>query len=242
MSRSIHRRRDGRQNVQGTPARRGRFRRRGALPASSRRSHAPCLIGLPVHVTVPKIRDVRLRYCARWDEKPAAKLGSSLLRLGICRAADWTGSAVDFVERGFSRFCKANGAADARRIWEGDLRIMDQLFALNERERNEARAEMDGPPQRLFLSGEFTASASIPIGATLAHLEREHQLLPAVFYALFVHDLCKWMRVYDCRDALEHAEMAMIDMDEEQLQDSCYPQVKANVPVCLSQRLKMNPV
>ncbi len=200
------------------------------------------MIGLPVHVTVPKIQDVRLRYCARWDEKPAAKLGSSLLRLGICRAEDWTGSAVDFVECGFSRFCKANGAVDAGKVWEGDLRIMDQLFALNERERNEARADMDGPAQRLFLSGDFTAAASIPIGATLPHLEREHKLLPAVFYALFVHDLCRWMRVYDCRDALEHAEMAMIDIDEEQLQDSCYPQVKANVPACLSQRLKMNPV
>src|SRR5260221_1107730 len=101
---------------------------------------------------------------------------------------------------------------------------------LERRERNEARADMEGPAQRLFLSGDFTAAASIPIGATLPHLEREHKLLPAVFYALFVHDLCRWMRVYDCRDALEHAEMAMIDIDEEQLQDSCYPQVKAYVP------------
>jgi len=156
---------------------------------------------------VPTIRDIRWRYCTRWDEEPAARLGSSLLRLGICRVEDWTGSAVDFVERGFNRFCKANGVDDARRIFQGDLRIMDHMFDLTERQRNEARSEMSEPAQTLFLVGDFTAAASIPIGATLAHLEREHTLLPAAFYVVLVQDLWKWMRVYDCTAALEHAEM-----------------------------------
>jgi hypothetical protein len=198
------------------------------------------LIGLPVPATIPTIRNIRWRYSARWDEEPAAILGSSLLRLGICRAEDWTGSAIDFVERGFSRFAKANGAAEARKVWQGDLRIMDHLFVLSERERNQAQAEMDGPPRRLFLTGDFTAAASIPMGATLTHLEHEHKLLPAAFYALFVHDLWKWMRVYDCRRALEHAETGMFDMDEDQLADSCYPHVKGEIPACLRRHLKMN--
>jgi hypothetical protein len=241
MPRSVHGRRDARQNVRRAQVRQGRFRTQRELPASGRGRHAPCLIGLPLNVTVPKIKNVRWRYCARCDEKPAATLGGSLLRLGICRAEDWTGSAIDFVERGFNRFCQANGATEARKIWEGDLRVTDQLFALTERERNEASAEMAGPPQKLFLLGDFSAAASIPIGATLPHLEREHELLPAAFYAVFGQHLCKWMRIYDCRDALEYAEMGMIDMDEEQLQDSCYPRVKTNIPACLARRLKMNP-
>ena len=192
-------------------------------------------------MTVPNIRDVRWRYCARWDEKPAASLGISLLRLGICRTRDWTGSAVDFVERGFKRFCKESGSEDARKIWEGDLRIMDHMVELTEQERSQARAEMDGPARTLFLAGDFSAAVSIPIGATLPHLEREDKLLPAAFCALFVHDLWKWMRVYDVSDALEHAEMGMVDMDEDQLRDSCYPQVNAEIPRCLNGRLKMNP-
>ncbi len=192
-------------------------------------------------MTVPNIKDIRWRYCARWDEKPAASLGISLLRLGICRTRDWTGSAVDFVERGFKRFCKESGSEDARKIWEGDLRIMDHMVELTEQERSHARAEMDGPAQRLFIAGDFSAAASIPIGATLPHLEREDKLLPAAFCALFVHNLWKWTRVYDVSDALAYAEMGMVDMDEDQLRDSCYPQVTAEIPGCLNGRLKMNP-
>lgn len=197
------------------------------------------MIGLPVQVTVPKIKNIRWRYCARWDEKPAARLGSSLLRLGICSAADWTGSAVDFVERGFKRFCKNNGAVDARNIWQGDLTIMENVLQLSDQERSIAQAEMDKPPATLFLVGDFSAAASIPIGSTLPYLEREDKLLPAAFYTLFVHHLWKWMRVYDCRAALQYAEMGMEDMEEDQLQDSPYPQVAANIPSCLRPRLKM---
>jgi hypothetical protein len=187
------------------------------------------------------VANIRSRYCARWDEKPAADLGISLLRLGICRPDDWTGSAVDFVERGFKRFCKLNGAEEARKIWEGDLRIMDQVFDLTEPERNQAQTETDGPPQTLFLTADFSAAASIPIGAALAHLKREHDLLPAAFYRLFVHHLWRWMRVYSVTDALDHAEMGMIDADEEGLRESCYPKVKTEIPICLRNRLKMSP-
>src|SRR6202521_1046927 len=241
MSRSVHGRPDGRQDVRRAQVRRGRFSGRRAIPATRRSCHAPCLIGLPVDVTVPKIRDIPWRFCTRWDEKPAATLGSSLLRLGICRTEDWTGSAVDFVERGFKRFCKVNGAEDVRKVWQGDLRIMDQMVDLTEQERDQASAEMDGTPQTLFLVGDFTAAASVPIGSTLPHLEREHRLLPAAFYALFIQALWKWMRVYGVSDALEHAEIGMTDMDEDQLEDSCYPRVKAEIPACLGTRLKMNP-
>src|SRR6266481_10091783 len=149
MSRGIQGRRDGQQDVQCAQAGKRGFSIRRALPAARRSCHPPCLIGLPVPVTVPNIKDIRWRYCARWDEKPAASLGVSLLRLGICRTRDWTGSAVDFVERGFKRFCKENGSEDARNIWEGDLRIMDHMVELTEQERSQARAEMDGPAQRL---------------------------------------------------------------------------------------------
>lgn len=146
------------------------------------------------------------------------------------------------MERGFKRFCQNNGSETARRIWPGDLRIMEHMWELTERERNETSAEATGPPSTLFLAGDYSAAASIPIGSTLPCLEREHNLLPTAFYSLFVHDLWTWMRVYDCSAALEHAEMGMIDMDEEQLRDSPYPRVEADIPPCLRSRLKMSPV
>jgi hypothetical protein len=140
---------------------------------------------------------------------------------------------VDFVERGFRRFCKTNGAAEAKKIWSGFLRIMDQPFELTEQERNSA--ENESPTTKLYLVGEYDAAASIPIGATLTHLEREHELLPAAFFKIFVHNLWKWMRVYDYSDALEHAEMWMQDLDDDGEAESIYPTVEQNVPPCLQQ-------
>jgi len=81
---------------------------------------------------MPRLNGVRWRFCSRWDEQPAAELGKSFLRLGICRIEDWSGSAVDFVERGFRRFAKANGADEANRVWAGDLRIADYLYRLSD--------------------------------------------------------------------------------------------------------------
>ena len=160
-------------------------------------------------------------------------LGMSLLRLGICRPNDWSGSAVDFVERGFRRFCSQNRAADAKRVWVGDLRITDSLFELTEQERNQVEAEREARADHLYLVGDYEAAASIPIGATLARLEAEHPLLPAAFYQVFVTNLYKWMRVYDYVDAQEHAETWMEDLNDEELEASTYRKVDMEIPACI---------
>jgi hypothetical protein len=199
------------------------------------------LIGLPLSVTMPQIRGIRWRYCARWDEQPAAVLGMSLLRLGICRPEDWTGSAVDFVERGLKRTAQTNGIAQVRKVWQGDLRILDHTFELSEREREEARAEMDAPACKLFLVADFSAAASIPIAPTLRRLEGHDRRLPAAFFVAFRHCLRKWMFVYDLDTASEHAEILMDDRTETELSESVYPKVKTSVPVCLQGRIGMSP-
>ena len=191
------------------------------------------MIGLPLDVAFPRLKGVRWRFCTRWDEGPAAVLGMSLLRLGICRPNDWSGSAVDFVERGFRRFCSQNRAVDAKRVWVGDLRITDSLFELTEQERNQVEAEREGMTDHLYLIGDYEAAASIPIGATLARLEAEHPLLPAALYAVFTTNLYKWMRVYDYLDGQEHAETWMEDLSEDELEASVYRKVDTEMPACI---------
>jgi len=154
--------------------------------------------------------------------------------LGICRGEDWSGSAVDFVERGFTRFAKLHGAEEAAKVWDGWLRIMDYPFYVTELERNQSRAEMDATPNVLYLLGEYSAAASIPIGPALHLLEREHERLPAAFYSLFVHNLWLWMRVYDYESARSHAEMWLEDLDEKEAAESVYSKVGRNIPLCLS--------
>jgi hypothetical protein len=181
MPRSLQGRRTGGKAVRPAQVRRQRAQG-GALFASCWRTNSAArLIGLPVTVTVPRLKGIRWRFCSRWDEQPAAELGKSFLRLGICRIEDWSGSAVDFIERGFRCFAKANGADEAKRVWAGELRIADYLYPLSEPERNQMEADAEGSIEKLFLIGEYQAAASIPIGATLADLEREHRLLPAAF-------------------------------------------------------------
>ena len=196
------------------------------------------MIGLPLEVTFPRLKGIRWRYCTRWDEGPAAILGTSLLRLGICRPNDWSGSAVDFVERGFRRFCSQNRAVEAKRVWVGDLRITDSLFELTEQERNQIEAEREGMTDHLYLVGDYEAAASIPIGATLARLEAEHPLLPSAFHQVFVTNLYKWMRVYEYADAQEHAEMWMEDLSEEELEASTYRKVDMEIPACIKRHSK----
>jgi len=89
------------------------------------------VIGLPLDVTFPRLEGIRWRYCTRWDEGPAAVLGMSLLRLGICRPNDWSGSAVDFVERGFRRFYSQNRAVDVKRVWVGEGQLMTPQMLLD---------------------------------------------------------------------------------------------------------------
>src|SRR5258708_11374112 len=239
MSRSIQSRGNSRQGVRLAQVRSRRRRTRRPIFAAIGRGHSAArVIGLPLEVTFPRLKGIRSRYCTRWDEGPAAVLGMSLLRLGICLPNDWSGSAVDFVEHGFRRFCAQNRAADAKSVWVGDLRITDSLFELNEQERNQAEAGREGVTDHLYLVGDYEAAASIPSGATLACLEADHDLLPTAFYEVLTKNLYKWMRVYDYLDAEEHAEMWMEDLNDQELEASIYRKVDMEIPACIKRHSK----
>ncbi|MFZ0859037.1 MAG: hypothetical protein WCA27_07785 [Candidatus Sulfotelmatobacter sp.] len=90
----------------------------------------------------------------------------------------------------------------------------------------------------LYLVGDYEAAASIPIGATLARLETEHDLLPAAFYVVFTTNLYKWMRVYDYVDAQQHAETWMEDLNDEELETSIYRKVDLEIPACIKRHSK----
>ncbi len=58
---------------------------------------------------------------------------------------------------------------------------MGYICDLSAHERDEVEAETAGSKTLLYLVGHYEAAASIPIGATLPYLEREHELLPPIF-------------------------------------------------------------
>lgn len=204
------------------------------MAASGGRDHSSSrLIGLPLATTVPNIRNLRWHYCTRTDEQMAARLGKSLLRLGICSARDWSGSAVDLVARGFKRFCRANDSDDARKIWDGELRITDCHFDSYGSPCSPFQPETEPESEMLYMIGEFNSSASAPIGPLLDQLRQEHELLPRAFFDVFTENLYKWMRVYDYRDAVEQANCYMEGADAQDLKDSFYPLVEKKIPECI---------
>src|SRR5258708_2768650 len=167
-----------------------------------------------------------MRSPQRSSEKAYCGWASADLRTGL-------EAPLIFVERGFKRFCNEHGNQQVKKVWVGDLRIMDYIFDLSARERDEAEAEAEEPKTMLYLVGDYEAAASIPIGATLTYLEREHELLPAAFYEVFIANLWKWMRVYDYAAAKEHVDMWTDGLSEEEIRESVYPKVESELPECM---------
>jgi PRTRC genetic system protein E len=165
------------------------------------------------------------------------------LQHGIAEATQKINAALNEIEEREKNKTKPRAATTAgkKEDWQGDLRILDHTFELSERQREEARAEMDAPARTLFLVADFSSAASIPIAATLEALEREDHRLPAAFFVAFRHCLRKWMLVYDYDAASEHAELAIADREDAELADSIYPKVKTSVPPCLQGQLGMHP-
>jgi hypothetical protein len=169
------------------------------------------------------------RYCSRGDDQPAAKLAASMLRLGVCRAQGWNGSAVDFVGKGLARFCRKHGSTIVGRVFpESSIRLKDDILERGEYERS--RSEDLGPSSRVFLMVHYDQASMVQIGPTLTYLGSLHHDLPAAFYEVFTTNLRRWMRVYDYRDAENYAEDQIAMHDGEDLEESFYPKVKAARP------------
>jgi hypothetical protein len=231
MSRSIRSRQgSGNYVSQGSIAGRNG---RSAPVAPSRQHRQPVrVIGLPIPVTIPTLRGVRLRYCSRTDEQIAAVLAKSMLRVGISRVKDWTGSAVDFVATGLARFCQGHGLREVSRVFsESSIRLTDEMIELTEYGRSQTEVVEQ---RRMFLMVDYHESAIVPIGATLSYLESINPKLPAAFYMAFSHNVARWMRVYDCRDAEFYAADCMEMLEEQELKESFFPRVKRARPRCLA--------
>jgi len=156
-----------------------------------------------------------------------------MLRLGISRVNDWTGSAVDFVQVGLARHCQANGISVVSRVFpEAYIRLLDEIVELNEYERNQS--ETVGPSSRIFLSVNYDQAAMVPIGPTLRLLGSVHERLSAAFFTVLCDNLYRWMSVYDFRDAEHHADEQLQFLEEEELKESFYPQVRGVRPASLN--------
>jgi hypothetical protein len=155
-----------------------------------------------------------------------------MLRLGLARTADWSGSAVDFVAKGLARHCQANGITKVSRVFEqSSIQLLDEIVELNNYERNQQGGR--GPGTRMFLLVNYDQAAMVQMGPTLRLLENIDARLPAAFFQVFARNLSRWTRIYDFRDAEFLAENQVEMLDKSELKESFYPEVKKAKPSCL---------
>ena len=190
------------------------------------------VIGSSIAVTLPRLKDIRPRYCSRSDDRPAAILALSMLRLNIAQLGDWNGSAVDFVGKALARFCRSHGLETVSRVFpESSIRILDEILEQSEYERSVSGDRE--PSSRMFLMVDYDQSAMVQVGPTLSLLHGCDKHLPAAFYQVLATNLRRWMRVYDVTDAESFADDQKAMLDEEELEQSFYPKVDAARPAYL---------
>lgn len=225
------------RSVRGRPSSRGN----AAIPEDGLRSNCASgrdrydsirVIGKPITVTLPRLRDIRPRYCSRSDDRLAAVLALGMVRLNIARLGDWNGSAVDFISKALARFCWSHGLDTVSRVFqESSIRMLDEILEQSEYERSVSGDRE--PSSRMFLMVDYDQSAMVQIGPTLSLLHGCDKHLPAAFYQVFATSLRRWMRVYDVTDAESFAEDQKAMLDEEELEQSFYPKVDAARPAYL---------
>jgi hypothetical protein len=187
------------RSVRGRPGNRGN----APIPEKGLRSNRASgrdrydsirVIGEPITVTLPRLRDIRPRYCSRSDDRPAAVIALSMLRLNIAQLGDWNGSAVDFISKALARFCRSHGLDTVSRVFqESSIRILDEILEQSEYDRSVSGDREQS--SRMFLMVDYDQSAMLQIGPTLSLLHGCDKNLPAAFYQVVATNLRRWARV-----------------------------------------------
>lgn len=199
------------------------------------RGATPRLMGLPLAGTLPEIRRIEWYQTGNWYHRPLAAVGKRLLQHGHVRPSQWNGQVFDLVETGFRECLQRHGLSMTNRVWSGSFDLSDCIG-----DSYDPRMEDGGEDlPYLFLTVDYSSAAYVPIAATLTWLENIEVGLAAAFYVVFVGALQSHMRVYDYDEARQHAEYASEGMEEEELEQSFYPQVETSLPGCLRDRPTM---
>jgi len=181
---------------------------------------------------IPRLEGVPSEYRFRAGDRAATRLSQTLLELNIADPCDWqrvNRDPTDFLEATLKRWIDLHGAETLRRRFCLRLtlsEVLDEYF-------DEGEADPDG--HRLYLILHPESAAYVVVKPTLLLLEREHTRLPVTFYQMFTRALSKWVRLYDYRDAEDHAEMLRewTEGEEEQYEIA---DVAAATPPCMKQK------
>lgn len=206
--------------------------RRATSALRDHRGATPRLMGLPIAGALPGIRGIEWYQIGNWYHRPLAAVGKRLVQHGHVRPSQWNGQVFDLVETGFRECLQRHGLSATNRVWSGSFDLSDCIG-----DSYDPRMEDGGEDlPYLFLTVDYSSAAFVPMAATLEWLENRQTGLAAAFYVVFTRALQSHMRVYDYDEATQHAEYASEGMEQEELQQSFYPDVETSLPDCLRDR------
>ena len=192
------------------------------------------LMGNNNGLTLPRLNDIPGEHHLVVDAQRAIPLATNLVRLHIAPAELWKKAKRDpiaYIQLALAHWIEAHGGEAIRRRFTYCARLTSCLDEFAQEDKQNGN--------RLYLTLDTESTGYAVLGPTLELLETIDRRLPHTFFNLFVGGLCKWIRVYDYRDAQERAEMYREMCEGEQNAEECeFPDVAG----CLSASMKEEPL
>jgi hypothetical protein len=203
------------------------------------RQHAPrntpCvdasqLMGVGNGLLLPRLDGVPTQHHLALDLQTLIPLARNLVRLNIAPVELWAKANAEpmaYAEMSLLHWINAHGGEMIGRRFTYVATLTSILDDTEDEDR-----ESGGT---LYITLEPASAGYVVLGPTLELLEKVDGNLPATFFELFAGALCKWVRVYDYRDAEERAEMykemAAVENNPEEYEF-------ANVAGCIPSSIK----
>lgn len=182
-----------------------------SLTARSARPGTPGLIGSGPGFAIPRLETHLCEFSTAARSADAAQFAANLIRAGVAGPEDWaaTRDLSKFFHRTLVRFV-------------GDrMSIIDYAFdialSLSPTVEHYTSHEVEIDPSRVLLSFSVASTVSwVNLTPALELLEKEHPLLPSIFYHSLQRSLSRWFRIFDINEARWSWDSWMESREEEE--------------------------
>jgi len=189
------------------------------------------LMGNNNGLILPRLNGIPGEHHLVVDAQKAIALATNLVRLHIAPAGLWKEAKRDpvaYLQLALAHWIKTHGGEAIRRRFTYCATLTSCLDEFAQEDKQSGN--------RLYLTLDPESAGYAVLGPTLELLEAIDRRLPHTFFHLFVGGLCKWIRVYDYRDAEERAEMYREMCEGEQnAQEYEFPDVAGCLPTSIKE-------
>lgn len=188
------------------------------LATRAARPGTPGLIGSGPGFAIPRLEQHHWDFSSHARSADAALFAANLIEAGVAAPEDWvaTRDLPKFLNHALVRFV-GDRAPSIDYAFDLALSLSPTLerYSCHEKEPD---------PHRVFLSFRVASTVSwVNLMPVLERLEKEHAVLPTIFYYSLERSLSRWFRVFDIQEARCRWDMWMEchEQDEDERREEC---------------------